>query len=188
LREALGVPAEAPLVGEIARLCDVKGQRELIDAAALAPGAHVVLVGEDLEQQGAYRVLLEQQARTRGVADRVHLLGFRSDAAELLEQFDMLVLPSWIEGLPGVVLEAMAHGKPVIATPVGGTPELVEDGVTGIIVPARDPEALAEAIRTLAADRGRAQALGAAGRERAARDFSETAMTGRVLEVYDAVA
>jgi glycosyltransferase involved in cell wall biosynthesis len=188
LRQALGVPAEAPLVGEIARLCDVKGQRELIDAAALAPGAHVVLVGEDLEQQGAYRVLLEERARTRGVADRVHLLGFRSDAAELLEQFDMLVLPSWIEGLPGVVLEAMAHGKPVIATPVGGTPELVEDGVTGIIVPARDPEALAEAIRTLAADRGRAQALGAAGRERAARDFSETAMTGRVLEVYDAVA
>ena len=187
LRAELGVSADATLLGEIGRLCDVKGQRELIEALALIPDAHVVLVGEDLEQGGAYRALLDDLARERGVADRVHLLGYRADAGELLDQFDVLVLPSWIEGLPGVVLEAMAHAKPVVATPVGGTPELVVDGETGLLVPPRDPAALAAAIRSLLSDPARARELGRAGHERAAREFSETAMTMRVLEVYDAV-
>lgn len=188
LRAELGVPNGATLVGEIGRLCDVKGQRELIEAAALVPGLHVVLVGDDLEQGGAYRTLLERLARKHGVADRVHLLGYRDDAGELLDQFDVLVLPSWIEGLPGVVLEGMAHAKPVIATPVGGTPELIIDGETGVLVPPRDPAALARAIAALIADPERARTLGLAGRERAEREFSEAAMTARVLEVYDAVA
>jgi glycosyltransferase involved in cell wall biosynthesis len=188
LRAELGVPANAVLIGEIGRLCDVKGQRELVEAAALVQDVHVVLVGDDLEQGGAYRTLLAELARARGVEDRVHFLGFREDAGELLDQFDVLVLPSWIEGLPGVVLEAMAHAKPVIATPVGGTPELVVDGETGVLVAARDPRALADAIRSLVADPERAHRLGAAGRERAEREFSERAMTARVLEVYDAVA
>jgi glycosyltransferase involved in cell wall biosynthesis len=188
LRTELGIPGDATLVGEIGRLCDVKGQRELIEAAALMPGVHVVLVGEDLEQGGAYRALLSDLARSRNVGDRVHLLGYRADAGELLDQFDILVLPSWIEGLPGVVLEAMAHAKPVIATPVGGTPEVVVDGETGVLVPPRDPAALAVAIRTLIDDPERASRLGRAGHERAAREFSETAMTTRVLEVYDAIA
>jgi glycosyltransferase involved in cell wall biosynthesis len=188
LRAELGLATDATIVGEIGRLCAVKGQRELIEAAALVPAAHVVLVGDDLEQGGAYRTLLGELARERGIADRVHLLGYRADAGELLDQFDILVLPSWIEGLPGVVLEAMAHAKPVIATPVGGTPELVADGETGLLVPPRDPAALADAIRSLLADPDRARELGRAGHERAAREFSETAMTTRVLEVYDAVA
>jgi glycosyltransferase involved in cell wall biosynthesis len=188
LRIELGVPAGATLVGEIGRLCDVKGQRELIEAAVLVSGVHVVLVGDDLEQGGAYSALLEELARERGVAGRVHLLGYRADAGELLDQLDILVLPSWIEGLPGVVLEGMAHSKPVIATPVGGTPELVVDGESGLLVPPRNPVALAEAIRSLVSDPDRAKRLGTAGRERAEREFSETAMTARVLEVYDAVA
>jgi glycosyltransferase involved in cell wall biosynthesis len=188
LRAELGVRDGAMLLGEIGRLCDVKGQRELIEAAALVPGVHVVLVGDDLEQSGAYRTLLDGLARKRGVGDRVHLLGYRADAGELLDQLDVLVLPSWIEGLPGVVLEAMAHAKPVIATAVGGTPELIIDGETGVLVPPRDPRALADAITALIADPGRARTLGLAGRERAEREFSETAMTERVLEVYDAVA
>jgi glycosyltransferase involved in cell wall biosynthesis len=188
LRSELGVPDGALLVGEIGRLCDVKGQRELIEAAARVRDVHVVLVGDDLEQGGAYRVLLEELARDLGVTDRVHLLGYRADAGELLDQFDALVLPSWIEGLPGVVLEGMAHSKPVIATPVGGTPELVVDGESGLLVPPRDPAALADAIQSLVADPERASRLGAAGRERAEREFSETAMTSRVLEVYDAFA
>jgi glycosyltransferase involved in cell wall biosynthesis len=188
LRAELGVPANAPLVGELARLCDVKGQRELIEAAVLVPGVHVALAGDDLEQGGAYRVALVSLARDRGVADRVHFLGYRADADALLEQLDALVLPSWIEGLPISVLEAMAHAKPVIATPVGGTAELVVDGETGLLVPPRDPAALAEALRTLVDDPERARRLGLAGRDRVEREFSETAMTARVLEVYDAVA
>jgi glycosyltransferase involved in cell wall biosynthesis len=188
LRDELGVPAGAFLVGELARLCDVKGQRELIEAAALVPEVHVVVAGDDLEQGGAYRERLAGLARDRGVSGRVHFLGYRADAGALLDQLDVLVLPSWIEGLPLVVLEAMAHAKPVVATPVGGTPELVADGETGVLVPPRDPAALADAIRSLAADPARARRLGAAGRERVEREFSEAAMTARVLEVYDAVA
>jgi glycosyltransferase involved in cell wall biosynthesis len=182
------VPEDAVLLGEIARLCDVKGQRELIEATALSPGVHVALAGADLEQGGAYRAMLEALARERGVSDRVHFLGFRDDAAAVLDQLDVLVLPSWIEGLPIVVLEAMAHAKPVIATPVGGIAELVADGETGLLVPPREPGQLAEAIRSLAADPALRDRLGRAGRERVEREFSESAMTGRVLEVYDAVA
>jgi glycosyltransferase involved in cell wall biosynthesis len=188
LRAEVGVGEETPLVGEIGRLCDVKGQRELIEAIALVPAVHAVLVGDDLEQGGAYRTLLESLARTRGVADRIHFLGYRSDAGAVLDQLDVLVLPSWIEGLPLVALEAMAHAKPVIATPVGGTPELVADGVTGLLVPPRDPQRLAEAIGLLASDPERRHALGAAGRATVEREFSEAGMARRVLEVYDAVA
>jgi glycosyltransferase involved in cell wall biosynthesis len=188
LRAELGVPDGAALVGEIARLCDVKGQRELIEAAALVPGVHVALVGDDLERGGAYGDMLARLAHERRVGDRVHFLGYRADAGALLDQLDALVLPSWIEGMPLVVLEAMAHAKPVIATPVGGSPELVADGETGLLVPPRDPAALAAAIRDLLDDPDRARRLGLAGRERAQREFSEAAMTARVLEVYDAVA
>lgn len=188
LRKELGVPDSAPLVLEIGRLCDVKGQRELVQAAALLPGVHVALAGDDLEQSGAYRALLERLAAECGVSDRVHLLGYRSDPDALLEEADVFVLPSWIEGLPLVVLEAMVHARPVVATAVGGTPELVEDGVTGLLVPPRDPDRLAAAIRSLVEDPERARVFGAAGRERVEREFSETAMTRRVLEVYDAVA
>lgn len=188
LRTELGVPEDAVLLGEIARLCDVKGQRELIEATALVPGVHVVLAGADLEQGGSYRAMLERLAEERGVADRVHFLGFCADAGAVLDQLDVFVLPSWIEGLPVTVLEAMAHAKPVIATPVGGTAELVADGGTGLLVPAREPERLAEAIRSLVSDPELGRRLGAAGRERVEREFSEAEMTRRVLEVYDAVA
>lgn len=188
LRAELGVPYGAPLLCEIARLCDVKGQRELVEATALVPEAHLALAGDDLEQGGAFRAMLEMLARERGVADRVHFLGYRADAGAVLDQADVLVLPSWVEGLPLVVLEAMAHAKPVIATPVGGTAELVADGETGLLVPSRDPAALAAAIRTLVGDPELAARLGRAGRERVEREFSEAGMARRVLEVYDEVA
>lgn len=185
LRHELGLAEGDALVLEIGRLCAVKGQRELIEALAGSPGVHAAFAGDDLEQGGAYRKLLERVAQEQGVSDRVHLLGYRDDVDALLAQADVLVLPSWIEGLPVVVLEAMAHAKPVIATPVGGTAEAVSDGVTGLLVPPRDVERLAGAIRELTTDRERAQRLGAAGRARVEGEFSETAMTRRVLEVYD---
>jgi len=187
LRAELGVPAEAPLVGEIARLCDVKGQRELIQAAARVPGLHVVLAGEDLEAGGAFRESLVAEAERAGVADRVRFAGFRP-AESVLGALDVFVLPSWIEGMPITVLEAMAHRKPVVATPVGGTPELVVDGETGLLVPPRDPEALADALGALVADPQRARRLGEAGYARVAERFTVERMTTRVLEVYDEVA
>jgi glycosyltransferase involved in cell wall biosynthesis len=187
LRAELGVPPEAPLAGEIARLCEVKGQRELIQAAARVPDLHVVLAGEDLEAGGAYRESLVAEAERAGVADRVSFAGFRP-AESVLGALDVFVLPSWIEGMPITVLEAMAHRKPVVATPVGGTPELVVDGETGLLVPPRDPEALAEALRSLVADPERARRLGEAGYARVAERFTVERMTTRVLEVYDEVA
>ena len=188
VRAELGIPADAPLAGEIARLAAVKGQRELIDAAARVPGLHVLLVGKDLETDGEFQRALERERDTRGVSDRVVFAGYRPDKDAVLADLDVFVLPSWVEGLPMVVLEAMAHGLPVVATPVGGTPEAVVDGETGLLVPPRDPERLADAISTLVRDRELARRLGEAGRARVAERFSAERMVTRVLEVYDEVA
>jgi len=106
----------------------------------------------------------------------------------LLDRLDVVALPSWTEGLPLTVLEAMAHARPVVATPVGGTPEVVVDGETGLLVPPRDPAALAGALRRLLEDPDFARSLGEAGRRRVAERFSLDAMTKRILMMYDEIA
>ena len=183
-----GIGPDERVIGEIGRLCDVKGQRDLLAAAAQLDGVRVVLIGHDLEQGGRYRDLLEREARSLGLEGRVTFTGHRSDARALLAGLDVFVLPSWVEGMPIVVLEAMAAGKPVVATAVGGTPELVVDGETGVLVPPRDPEALARALTELLDEPERARRLGEAGRARVRERFSEDAMTRRILEVYDELA
>ena len=188
LREELSIPLDAPLVAEVGRLCDVKGQRELIDAVARLPGAHAVLVGADLERGGAYEQTLRQRADELGVTDRVVFAGYRDDAARIVAAADVVALPSWTEGLPLVVLEAMTLGRPVVATTVGGTPELVADGETGLLVPPRDVEALTAALKRVLDDEGLRRRLGEAGRHRVAERFSSEAMTRNVLAVYDEVA
>jgi glycosyltransferase involved in cell wall biosynthesis len=187
VRRELGVPAEAPLVGEVGRLCDVKGQRELIDAVAKVPHVYVVLVGDDIEQGGAYRRELERRAAALGVGERVIFAGRRSDVADVLASLDVVALPSWTEGLPLVVLEAMARRRAVVATPVGGTGEVVVDGETGLLVPPRDSDALATALTRLLDDADLRGRLGEAGYRRVREHFSAEAMTRRVLELYDEV-
>jgi glycosyltransferase involved in cell wall biosynthesis len=113
--------------------------------------------------------------------------GQRPDAAELMGEVDVVALPSSIEGLPLVLLEAMARRRAIIATPVGGTPELVVDGETGLLVPPRDPRALADAIRRLLSDPGIREHMGAAGQRRVADHFTADAMSQRVLRLYDEV-
>jgi glycosyltransferase involved in cell wall biosynthesis len=188
LRAAFGIPADAFVAGEVARLCDMKGQRHLIAAAAAVPHLHVVLVGDDIEQGGKYKAELQAEAEALDVANRVHFAGHRDDAFAAIAAFDVLVLPSSTEGLPIVVLEAMALEKPVVATPVGGVPELVIDGETGILVPWGDAEALARALHSLSTDRARGLRLGHAGRLRVGEEFTAEGMRRRVLEVYDALA
>lgn len=188
LREELSIPADAPLIAEVARLCDVKGQRELIDAVARLPGARAVLVGADLEQDGAYEQALRQRAEELGIADRVVFVGYREDAARVVAAADVFALPSWTEGLPLVVLEAMALGRPVVATTVGGTPELVADGETGLLVPPRDVEALTAALKRVLDDEALRRRFGEAGKRRVAERFSSEAMTREVLALYDEVA
>jgi glycosyltransferase involved in cell wall biosynthesis len=188
LRAELGLGDDGLVVALVGRLCDVKGQRELIEALGSAPGVRAILVGDDLEQGGEYRRFLEREAERLGVTDRVVFAGPRDDVDRVLADVDVLALPSWTEGLPLVALEAMARGRPVIATPVGGTAEAVVDGETGILVPPRDPQRLAEGLRRLAADPALRERLGAKGRERVAERFSAREMTRRMLEIYDEVA
>ena len=187
VRAELGIPRHAALVVEVGRLCDVKGQRELIEAIADVPDAHAVLVGADVEQGGAFRRELERAADDAGVRDRVVFAGVRDDTRSILAEADVVALPSWTEGLPLVVLEAMAQGRAVVATPVGGTPELVVEGETGLLVPPRDPRALAAALRRLVDDPDLRARLGEAGLARVRERFTTDAMTSRMLEIYDEV-
>jgi glycosyltransferase involved in cell wall biosynthesis len=175
---------EQARIGEIARLCDVKGQRELLQAVARLPEVQPVLAGRDLEQGGAFQDALERESEQLGIRDRVEF-GFHEDVPALLETLDVVALPSWTEGLPLVLLEAMARARPVVATPVGGTPELVVDGETGLLVPPRDPHALAEALRRVLDDPDLARRLGEAGRARVADRFTTAEQERRMLEIYD---
>ena len=181
LRRELDIPDDAVLVAHVGRLAPVKGQRELLRALPAAPAVHAVFVGEDVETGGAYLAELEREAASLGVSDRARFLA-RRDVPAVLAEADALVLPSQIEGLPMVVLEAMALAKPVIATPVGGTPEVVVDGETGRLV---DIDELADALGWLRDNPEEARRLGEAGRVRVQAEFGVEAMTTRVLEIYD---
>lgn len=173
--------ADGAIVLEVARLADVKGQKELIRAVERLD-ATAVLVGRDLEQEGRYERELQRTAE----GARVVFAGYRDDVPALLAGCDVFCLPSRMEGLPLVVLEAMARAKPVVASAVGGTPELVVDGETGILVPPGDVAALADALAALLADPDRAKRMGEAGRTRVEREFSLAASTARVLSLYSA--
>jgi glycosyltransferase involved in cell wall biosynthesis len=177
--------AQAPTILEVARLADVKGQRTLLRALTELE-ATAVLVGRDLEQGGAYERELRDEAERLGIADRVVFAGYRDDVPELLAGCDVFCLPSLAEGLPLVVLEAMAQGRPVVASAVGGTPELVDDGTTGLLVPAGDVAALTSALGAVLADPERARAMGEAGRSRVEREFSLAEAARRVLALYAA--
>jgi glycosyltransferase involved in cell wall biosynthesis len=178
---------DGPAVIEVARLAPVKGQHVLLEALVHID-ASAILVGADLERGGAYELELRADAARAGVSDRVVFAGYRDDVAALLAGCDVFCLPSFAEGLPLVVLEAMAQGKPVVATPVGGTPELVVDGETGVLVPPGDADALARALTELLADAPRAARMGEAGRARVLAEFSAAAMVERVLGLYAGAA
>ena len=168
-----------PIVLTLARLVPQKGIGYLIEAAARVPDALFAIAGD-----GPERSVLEEKAEACGVSDRVVFLGHRGDAPALLASCDLFVLPSLYEGLPVSVLEAMASGRPVIATGVGGTNEAVQAECTGLVVPPADPEALARAIRRLLGDRALAQRLGAEAQRRVRREFSNDVMAAGVEGVY----
>jgi len=163
----------------VARLHAQKGLGDLLRAAAELPEARFALAGE-----GPERARLEAEAGRLGVGDRVRFLGRRADVPELLAAADAFVLPSLYEGSPLAVLEAMAAGLPLVATAVGGTGELVADGESGLLVPPRDPPALARALRRLLAEPETRERLGAAARRRA-EAFTAAATAGRVMALYE---
>ncbi|MFN8525923.1 MAG: glycosyltransferase [Chloroflexota bacterium] len=169
-----------PVVFTAARLDPQKGLDYLIGAAALVPEAMFLVAGD-----GPERGRLDALVQDRGLSGRVKLLGHRDDVPDLLARCDVFVLPSLYEGLPLSVLEAMAAARPVVATAVGGTDEAVADGETGLLVPARDSEALASGIRRILGAPALARRLAAAGRERVEREFSATAMVAQVTGLYE---
>ena len=186
LRAALQLPTSAPLAVSVGRHVPEKGYRHLIDAAArleqTRPGVHWVLVGD-----GELRSELEAQSRRLDLASRVHFTGSRSDVADLLALADVFVLPSESEGFGRVLVEAMAMARAIVATNVGGIPDIVLDGETGVLVEPANAVALAHAVRGLLDDPARAARLGAAGRRRAESTFSVGAHVDGVERVYHEV-
>ncbi len=171
LRQELALPASAPLVVVFSRLNQMKGIQYFLDAASILvgkfPDARFLVAGD-----GESRKELEEYACRAGLGQRAVFTGFRNDVPELLSEAAVSVLPSLSEGLSNSLLESMASGVPVVATSVGGNPEVIEHGVSGLLVPLRDSAALAAAIGRVLEDEELAASFAQAGMLRVAELFS----------------
>ncbi len=185
-RRKLGFPADRFLVGTVGRLEEQKGQSYLVEAAALlcreGVNMSLLLIGSGREE----RKLRDLVAR-EGIADEVLFLGTRRDLPDLFRAMDVFALSSLWEGLPLALLSAMASGVPVVATPVGGIPEVIRDGVNGFLVPPADAAALAAALRTVRENPGRASTIGAAGAETVQSGYSHRGNAQKVMAIYEEV-
>ena len=172
------------VLGTARRLIVLKGIEYLLDAAAVLrrefPSLRVEIAGS-----GAQRKELEQRVAQLGLTSSVEFLGWVDDFSSVLPRWDVFVLPSLEEGFPIAALDAMAAGLPVVASAVGGVPELIEDGKTGWLVPPRDVEALASRIRLLLSNREQRLAMGAAAQARVQDHFSLAQMTESFSKLYD---
>ncbi len=197
LHQEFGLPAGAPLIAVLSVLRREKGIEYFLEAAKIIaqhwPHARFLIVGDsvyrapgsdELVGDSRYREELERYTKNLGLADRVIFTGLRFDAAAVLSQVAVSVLPTLTEALSNTILESMAAGKPVVATNVGGNPEAVVDGVTGLLVRPRDAAALAEAISCLLADPKRACRMGEAGRQRVIEHFSLEQMVRTTEKLY----
>ena len=190
-REKLGLGKGELVIGTIGHLAPLKGYEDFLQAIPAIlekfPASRFLITGDAIYPAWRdYRRSLEARAEELGVAGAVIFTGGRTDPGEILPALDIFVLPSRSEGFGRANLEAMAAGLPVVSTNVGGIPEVVIDGETGLLVPPNRPAALARAIITLAEDQGRRSKFGAAGRKRAA-EFSIRRMTDGVVAIYDEV-
>ena len=183
-RREAGIPADAPLIGVVARLEPEKGQRYLVEAMpavlAVVPDARLVVVGE-----GSELATLRSLARRIGVSGSVSFTGRREDVSALTADLTVAVLPSLREAQGISILEAMARRVPVVATAVGGIPEVITSGTDGLLVPPADPAALASAIVSLLTDRSLRDRIGEAGYRTVADRFSIDAQVRRTEVLYD---
>jgi glycosyltransferase involved in cell wall biosynthesis len=170
VRRSFGIPDSAPVVGTLGRLTEIKRQDLLLRAFAQArrhhPGAHLLVVGE-----GPLRSELTSLGSSLGLEGAVHFAGYQSEPAKYLAALDIFALTSRSEGMPLVVLEAWAAGVPVVASAVGGLPELVREGENGLLFPSGDESALTAALVALLDDPERRRRLGRAGRQTVAERF-----------------
>jgi glycosyltransferase involved in cell wall biosynthesis len=187
LHEDYHLDPEAPIVGVVARLEAEKGHRTLLDAwpvvLAAVPNARLLVVGE-----GSERDSLEAQADILGISGRVVFTGRREDVPAVTAALDISVLPSYREAQGLSVLEAMALSRPVVASAVGGIPEMIEDGVSGLLVPPHDCDALAAAIIRLLTDHPLADTLARRGHDVVHDRFCIELMVHAVSELYDTAA
>ena len=183
LRDELRLQSDDQLTVAVGNLYPVKGHSVLVDAMALLaprfPRLHVAIAG-----RGELAAPLRHRAEELGVSDRVHLLGLRSDIANVLSAADLFVLPSLSEGVPLALLEAMLAGKPVVASAVGEVPTVLDGGRAGALVPASDAAALADALEELLSDPARARSLGAAAQARATAAYTFDVMMSAYRAMY----
>jgi glycosyltransferase involved in cell wall biosynthesis len=183
LRSELDPSGQCILIGTTGRLAPHKGYRQLIRAMPSVlrefPGARVIFVGD-----GPLEAELKGLADQLGVSDQCRFLGFRTDIPELQAVFDIFVLPSLREGLSISLLEALAAGKPIVATNIKGNREVIDHGVNGLLVNPEDPAGLAEGIIRLIRDKELARGMGERAREKAKASFNEEAMVRRTLDLY----
>jgi glycosyltransferase involved in cell wall biosynthesis len=183
-RRELALADDAIVIGCVARLDPIKDHESLITAFADVrrdePRAVLVLIGD-----GPYRAALEQHARSAGVADSVRFAGWRSNAVNLHQWFDVSALASIAEGFPNAVIEAMAAGVPVVATNVGAVRDAVRDGETGLLVPSRDPRALAGALGRIVRDPALRARLAHAGRALAESHYRRAAVIPAVGALWE---
>ncbi|MGN6868371.1 MAG: glycosyltransferase [Solirubrobacteraceae bacterium] len=176
-------PPGQPVIGAVGRLFEEKGYSYLIRAVALLKrrgcSLQCVIVGSGPEEQR-----LRQLAAELGVDDEIRTIGHRDDVPSIVRALDVAVLPSRREGSPLALIEYMALGASIVATAVGGVPELIEDGVHGLLVPPCDAEALADAIERLLEDRALAASLGHAAQERQRAEYDLDALLARVERLY----
>jgi glycosyltransferase involved in cell wall biosynthesis len=186
-RKELGLDRAVPLVGVVGRLEAQKGHGYLLQAwpevVEEFPDARLLLVGE-----GSLRGELEARARTLGVAESIIFAGFRADIPRMLDAVDVVALPSLYEGMPLTAIEGSAMARPVVATAVDGTPEVVRDGRTGRLVPPADPGALSRALRDLLRDPETARRMGEAGRDWVLTRFDLERQVAATAHVYRHVA
>ena len=181
VRSALRIDTSAAVLGTVGRLCAVKNQSLLLRSAAplLHEGAWLIVVGD-----GPDREALETLAAQLGISERIRWLGERIGVPDLLASMNVFALPSQSEGLPLVILEAMATGLPVVATAVGGVSSVVDEGETGFLVDAGDESAMRERLRQLLSNRELASTLGLRGRARVLRDFSSDRVGREYSHLY----
>lgn len=190
LRRELQVPqGRGPILGITGRITEEKGFGELVEAMSLLrddfPEAHLIVIGGQLStERDAFQDRLVDFIGEHGLDSHVTFTGFRSDVQDLLGLLDVFVLPSYREGLPRSILEAMGMELPVVTTRIRGCREAVVDRVTGLLVPARDSRALKQAIHEILSDRDLAARFGKAGRERVVSTFDEQFVFARLEEVY----
>ena len=185
-RRELGLPAEGFLVGIVATLRSWKGHRYLVDAIATIEDADLRLIvvggGPGLDN-------LKEQVRSLSIGDRVVLAGEQSDVVPWMRAMDVFVLPSYAnEGVPQAIMQAMSCGIPVITTAAGAIPEIVQDDVTGLVVPIRDAGAIANAINRLRQDPQRQSRLSEAGLRSARARFSSAVMLDRMEAIFTKAA